>query len=49
MTIIIYVELLNPVNKQSKGTGLAEAIRLAAKLLGLWEATEKVLFLVRTS
>ncbi|MEK5068894.1 hypothetical protein [Sporosarcina sp. FSL K6-1508] len=27
------------------GQWLAEAIRLAAKLLGLWEATEKVLFL----
>ncbi|MEK5067641.1 hypothetical protein [Sporosarcina sp. FSL K6-1508] len=47
LTIIIYIELLNPVYKLSEGAlaGVAEAIRLAAKLLGLWEVTEKVLFL----
>ncbi|HJF32720.1 MAG TPA: hypothetical protein K8V56_13230 [Sporosarcina psychrophila] len=38
MYFIIYDELLNPVYKLSEGalTGVAEVIRLAAKLLGLW-------------
>jgi hypothetical protein len=40
--ITIYVEVLNTVYKLSEGAlkGVAEALRLAAKLLGLgWEAS----------